>query len=154
MSALYGHRQSWRYPLLVALVLLLTGCYGSGDGLPRQPVAGTVLVDGRRLEYGSIMFYPEDSIKRDDRAVTGDVIVNGRFSIPRERGPSVGLHKIVVDIETKKRQKSRTELDPGPETAQPVVAEHLPPRFNTQTELEVEIKEGGIKNLKLELASK
>ena len=151
MSVDRGHRRLWRYPPFVAAALWVPGCSGSGDNLARQPVAGTVLVDGHRLAYGTIMFYPEDRAPRDSTVVSGDLIVNGRFSIPRNKGPVPGKHKIVVSAE--KKQKARTDPEPGPAKAEPSDVEKIAARFNIKSELKIEIMEGGIKDLKLELES-
>jgi hypothetical protein len=49
----------------VAALLAISGCSASDDGLPRQAVVGTVLLDGQRLTQGSILFEP---IKRSAKA--------------------------------------------------------------------------------------
>ena len=63
--------------------LSLPGCSGASDDLPRQPLAGRVLLDGKPLAHGTIMFYPEEvSTKQHETVPTGNTIVNGWFSDP------------------------------------------------------------------------
>jgi hypothetical protein len=50
--------KSWRKQPHVALVLLVALSSGCGDGRPtRVPISGHVLIDGKPLESGSIMFH-------------------------------------------------------------------------------------------------
>jgi len=153
MSLGRAHRRFWVTGWFVAGALAAPGCSGSHDELPRQPVAGTVLLDGHRLANGTIMFYPEQLHHRNAASTSaGDVIVDGRFSIPREKGPAPGAYKI--SISGAKKKSPRTDRVPSPGQAQPSAAEIIPVRFNSETELLVEIPEGGIKELKIELDSK
>lgn len=40
------------------LLFHLVGC--GGDGLPREPVSGSITVDGKPLKSGMVMFTPTD----------------------------------------------------------------------------------------------
>jgi hypothetical protein len=139
---------------LVAALLGLSGCSASDDGLPRQAIAGTVLLDGRRLDRGAIVFQPENRpAKKDGMTMTGDEIVNGRFLLPRRKGLTPGMYKIMI-LSPKKRppgEKDRLH-EHGGNPGQPA-EEMIPARFNSQTELAFEFKEG-ITDLKIEIQSK
>jgi len=152
MSFPCRHRRLWTVLWFVATTFAFAGCSNNGDDLPRQPVAGTVLVDGRRLSYGTIMFVPEARPAKGSSVAAGDIVVNGRFSIPRDKGPVPGMYKIA--IATEKKRPARTDQEPTPGKAEAAAENQIPARFNTQTVLEIEIKEGGIKELKIEIASK
>jgi hypothetical protein len=140
--------------LLAAWALALPGCsYLTADDLPRQPVAGTVLVDGRPLPSGTIMFLPQDVQTESHIIAVGDSITNGRFVIPRSNGLVPGKYKISVSSEKVEQHEKRSK-DHGVHLD--IVRPHqekIPARFNTKSELEIEVKEGGIKHLKLELSS-
>ena len=152
-SPMSGCGGGWRImaclPLIAAL-FAIAGCSGSDDGTP-QSLAGTVLLDGRRLARGSILFDPEKRpLKGDDALMTGDLIVNGRFVIPRRRGLTPGLYKIMIfsGTEREDQEKARPQANAGPPPK-----ELIPAKFNSDTELELEFKEG-IKDLKIEIPSK
>ena len=63
--------RSWACLGLLASGLGLTGCWGTIDDLPREPVAGTVLVDGKPLAEGTIVFYPEGFVLKKDHFESG-----------------------------------------------------------------------------------
>ena len=44
--------------LVCAALGVAVGCSGSDDGLPREPVSGTVTFDGKPLATGTISFMP------------------------------------------------------------------------------------------------
>ena len=135
---------------------LFSGCSGAFDDLPRQPVAGRVLFNGRPLPHGMIMFYPlEMSTKDHERVAAGVSIVNGWFSIGRDiKDWCAGKYSVSISSEKEERRMgsgSNARRAPG---KPPPPAEHarkIPLRFNNKTELEVSVKEGGIKELKIEL---
>jgi hypothetical protein len=150
-----GYWHFWAILPLLAAGLASSGCFSSDDGLPRQPVAGTVLFNGKLLSYGTIMFYPEERATKDGPSPSGAVIVNGWFSLPRDKGLAPGKYTISISGEKAKRPKPRTDREevPPPAKAEEPAFEQIPAKFNSNTELEVEIKEGGIKNLRIELES-
>ena len=144
-----GSDPGWRNRTCLAfigLLFALSGCTGSADGVSRQAIAGTVLIDGQRLARGSILFLPENRpAKGDGSAPTGDVIVNGRFLISSEKGLIPGMYKIMIFSERKQHE------EPG--MADPSAEEKIPARFNANTELALNFKDG-IKDLKIEIESK
>jgi hypothetical protein len=149
-----GYSRFWSILALVAAGIALPACSGAGDGLPRQPLAGRVLLDGKPLSHGMIMFYPEEvSTKEHERVPSGNSIVNGWFSIPRDKGPVPGKYKIAVSSEKIVKHPARTDREDTPAEPHPPAEEIIPARFNSDTELEVEIKEGGIKELRIDLQS-
>jgi hypothetical protein len=137
---------------LVAVGIGLPGCSSSADDLPRLPIAGRVLFAGLPLQHGMIMFYPEQiSTKEHERVAAGSSIVNGWFSIPRDRGPVPGKYTVSVTSDKEEVHRSRIEREASPGNAPPPVAEKIPAKFNSGTVLKIEIKEGGIKELKFDL---
>ena len=136
--------------VLILIGLSAGGCLGNAaiDNLPRQPVAGLVLLDGRPLPRGSILFFAGHHPVFGTAVAAGTLIQNGRFSIPGDKGLVPGRYRIAI-----------SEIGPHHDHLAPlnpefVADEAIPNRFNIQTELEVEVKEGGIKQLKIEVDSK
>jgi hypothetical protein len=149
-----GYSRLWKILALFAAGIALAGCSGASDNLPRQPLAGRVLLDGKPLSHGTIMFYPEEvSTRQHETVPSGNAIVNGWFFIPRDKGPVPGKYKIAVSSEKRAKHPTRTDREDSPGNMEPPAEEAIPARFNANTELEVEIKEGGIKELRIELQS-
>lgn len=91
-------RLSWRFwprVICVALAFAATGCWGNDD-LPRQPVYGTVTLDGKLLQQGVITFYPAEKMIKGPIVVSGDMIKNGRFGVSRKFGLIPGRYKVAV----------------------------------------------------------
>lgn len=131
---------------LIAVGLAISGCSFSDDGVSKRAIAGTVLLDGRRLAHGVIVFEPEKRpVKGDGSTTTGDVILNGRFSIPPRKGLVPGLYKILIFTEPTHQQFAGKLVAPAPET--------IPARFNMDTVLELEFNER-IKDVRIEIDSK
>jgi len=78
--------------VLVASLVGLPGCSRAGE-LDRVAVHGQVVVDGQPLEAGTIVFVPVGDTKGPKSA--GE-IREGRYSIPRERGPVVGNLRVEI----------------------------------------------------------
>jgi hypothetical protein len=156
-SSMSGYGGVWRNMASVPLVaglLALSGCSVSDDGLSRLALAGTVLLDGRQLDHGSILFMPENRpTKGDTAAATGDMIVNGRFVIPRRKGLTPGMYKIMIYSPKDRQQGEKGATAERAGNPGPPAEEMIPSKFNSQTELELEFNEG-IKDLKIEIHSK
>jgi hypothetical protein len=92
-------------PYLLVL-LLLPGC---GEGFPRHRLSGKVTYQGKPVEYGTIVFEPEESIGKI--APTGFArIENGAFQTDRAESPTTGAYKVRV----LGYDKSKMKLDAGP----------------------------------------
>ena len=103
------------YALLgLILGLAATGCAKGLDDLPREPVAGTVNLDGQPMPEGVIQFYPEGEATATSAGANGE-IKEGKFSIPREAGPVPGNYRVsishaemlAVDAKAKKKEHRR-----------------------------------------------
>ncbi|MFI5460695.1 MAG: hypothetical protein ACHRXM_35220 [Isosphaerales bacterium] len=146
------HRRVWSCATLAALGLAAPGCSGKVDELPREAVPGTVRLDGRPLASGTIVFLPSGEQKSKHTVSSSDVIENGRFLIPRAKGLVPTKYRIA--IYGGKKHEGLPNPDIGPEQAPPPAKDFIPEKYNVETELEVEIKPGGIRELKIELVSK
>lgn len=78
------------YLLMTVVLLTSVACQ---QGPRRGAVSGEVLVDKTPLVEGSISFIPTDGTEGPE---AGDVIRDGKYSIPADRGPIVGKNKVVI----------------------------------------------------------
>jgi len=117
---------------LVALpAILATGC-GSSD--PRLAVSGTVKFKGQLLDQGRIEFHPPDG----KGTQSGDVIQNGRYAIPREKGLLPATYEVRIFSYDEKGPK--IEAIPG----EPGLGfkERIGKKYNTESSLKAEVKPG------------
>lgn len=108
--------------LLLGWMVLACGCGPAG---PRTyPVSGTVTFDGKPVTQGDILFIPSDRSLGPE----GGRIVDGKFAMRSKEG------KCQVEI---------TAVEVGPNTPRvdgvPVIINYIPARYNTQSELSVEV---------------
>src|SRR4051794_25743203 len=81
-----------RYAPRVLALLVVLGC-GCSDPNGRQPLSGTVMLKGVPLDQGSILFLPSSS---EQTQSTGAMIHNGTFQVPRAKGLTAGVYKVVL----------------------------------------------------------
>jgi hypothetical protein len=122
--------------LTAAITLLTLGC-AAGDGAAE--VAGDVTLDGQPLTDGVIHFLPVDGKSRTASTFVRD----GRFQT------RVPLGQQRVEISCVKAQSLR----PGQAADSATGAEIVPAKYNTKSELSVEVSRGRNK-VKFELQSK
>lgn len=128
MKSYFSQHASW---FALSLIICLIGC---NDGNVGQ-VSGTVHLDGKPLEGALVTFYPQSqnadpmetgtSIGRTDEKGNYELIYNRDV-----KGAVVGKH--LVYIET---LQEGSGYGPGR-------AEELPKRYNSQSELHVEVNPG------------
>lgn len=141
---------SWLVCLAAGWMMMFGGCKGrSYEGPERAPVSGTVTFDGKPLPYGRIEFQGEGDL----RTATA-LIENGSYSIPEEQGPNLGSYKVVIAgyaNNPASENASQDEEGAGEEDEQAdedesgpvqIGKQLLPPKYNTETELTVEIVSG------------
>lgn len=123
-------------PLMVIAAVVAgaaAGCGGKQNPLGRQPIRGSVALDGKPLESGSIRFEPVDG-----RTMTGSYIKDGAFELPDENGLPVGAYK--VSISSPWRDPSLPQPSPGEPSPPPI--ERVAPQFNIKSTLKVDIIDG------------
>jgi hypothetical protein len=114
----------------LAFSLLLAGC----DRTKMVTVTGTVKVDGQLLASGTITFTPADGKTQ----VTGGPIKDGKYSV---KVPP-GLMKVSLSAP---RVVGTKKIYPTPTSPEmPVTVEDLPPHYNENTTLELEVTSGTI----------
>ncbi|MDB5310792.1 MAG: hypothetical protein JWO38_4994 [Gemmataceae bacterium] len=120
--------------ILACICLAAPGC--SGDN--RSEVSGTVSLNGRPIEEGSINFIP---VEGNQGPGTGGIIRDGKYHIPRANGVTAGKNRVEVRAfrETGRKVQDPTGL-PGALTTERVPA--FPPEFNDKSTLVREVRAG------------
>ena len=136
---------------LVICGLVLSGCGGPGDELPRQPVSGTVTLDGKPLERGTIAFQPASGLP----TAAAVPIIGGSYSIARDHGLVAGPYKVSISSSpaTASPIDPATGTPPPPGKPIPPPKELLPERYNASTTLTAEVTEQGSNTFDFPLTS-
>lgn len=127
--------------LVAALLvcLALAGC-GGAQSIGRKAVTGTVSMDGKPMDYGSINFQPIEGNSKQIGA--GAVVENGAYSIPADQGLTPGKYRVVITSPTGGKP-SGPQKGESPEEAMKRAGtpptERLPPKYNSESELTAEV---------------
>jgi hypothetical protein len=78
--------------LLAMAWMLVAGCDSTST---RRSISGTVSVDGKPVEKGSIMFLP-DAGHRGPSASSS--ILGGEYQFSTDNGPTAGSHRVVIGV--------------------------------------------------------
>jgi hypothetical protein len=78
----------------ILILLPIAACH-SNDGLGRVAVRGTVTYDGEPVKHGMITFRP---VLKSNGPSAGTAIIDGKFQITAEKGPTVGQHEVAIKI--------------------------------------------------------
>jgi hypothetical protein len=135
------------FTVTVAVILAIAGC--SGEELFRQPVCGFVILDGKPLAKGAIIFYPVRNNDLDIVCNGGAMINDGYFSLPRASGLVPGSYHAA--IRAAEDQGSRHQDGRAPENDAAVAKEEIAERYNLFTELMIEINNKAIKEVTFHL---
>jgi hypothetical protein len=127
-----------------AVPLVCAGCGGESGG--RISLEGTVTFDGKPIPVGTIAFRPSGGTRSPS---AGCEIVEGRFSLHRDKGVLPGEFRVEIQAN---RTGNKTVNDPlfGPTEIQ---EQYIPPRYNTRSELTIEVTEHQRDPLAFELKS-
>lgn len=117
--------------LCCCLPLLLTGC-----GTGREPVTGTVTLDGQPLPSGEIRFLAMDGTEGSQ---TGANIENGKFEMDDQMGLWPGRYRVEITA----KRPSETNIAERGEEPEYLPEQYLPARYNVNSELEIELSDGG-----------
>lgn len=110
----------------------LCGCQGA-SAPPRFEVFGSVQYDGQMILEGDIVFLPEDGKGRPD----GGKIVDGKFQF------SVTAGKKRVEVRASRENPDKlvdSMMEPGKKV--PSREDYIPDRYNTNSELKLEVASG------------
>jgi len=122
---------SLRGVLCTVFLLPLTGCSENSQ----IRVSGQVWYDGQSVTEGQIVFRPLDGTKGP---TTGVVIVNGRYDLPRKKGPLAGgTYRVGI---TGRRQSDKTfQIAPG--VSAEIREQFIPAQYNRESSLSVKFAE-------------
>jgi len=120
-----------RFFLAALAAAVVPGC-GSGD--PRLAVSGTVMFKGQLLDQGRIEFHPPEN----KGTMSGAVIQNGRYVIPRDKGLAPTTY--VVRIYSYDEKGAKAEGAPG----EPGLGfkERIAKKYNAESTLKADVKRG------------
>ena len=124
---------------LIGGVLMAVGC----ESRPTTyPVSGQVSFNGVPVEEGTVTFLPIQGTQRGN--VTA-AITQGVYVTPPDAGVGVGSYRVEIDAFRKTGRTVRDLASPDRRLAEPPLIEervmYLPPKFNTQSELSVEVSD-------------
>jgi len=116
------------YAALIFAAILASGCSEPTTGV----VTGVVTVDGAPAKSGSIAFFPVDG----KSSTTGAEIIDGQYAA----NVSFGAHNVEIRVSKVVGQKKLYDTADSP--IKPILAEALPPRYNDETELTLDVQPG------------
>lgn len=124
-------RAGWPGAVLAVALLAAAGC---SAGAPTSgEVIGTVTVDKKPAESGSVAFIPADG----KSPTAGAEIKAGKYTatVP------LGLAKVEIRVQKKTGRKQKL-YDTPDSPYQEILEEMLPTKYNNETELKFEVKAG------------
>ena len=111
-----------------------TGCGHSG--LPRGSVKGRVTVGGQPMASGRILFLPAEG------PAVSAVVANGEYQLPRSEGPIAGANRVEVEADKNLGFAIDDEAAFAERGGRPLPPNAVPPDFNRNSKLSIEIKSG------------
>jgi hypothetical protein len=112
-----------------AAAVLLSGC---GPERVGQVVTGTVTFQGKPLDQGSIQFQPAEG----QSTFSGSSIDNGNYRLPPEFGLAPGKYTVRINSSEGSVPTNSTDVEVG------VFTERIPAKYNSESTLSAEVKEG------------
>ena len=125
------------------ILLAATGCGGQKElEFSTSQVQGTVSYQGKPLESGKIRFIPDGEVINGQvagKAIFAD-IKDGKYTVSAEDGATVGKNR--VEIKSYRGSGKMMVSSAGEGQKVEEVVQFIPARFNTESTLSIEIKEG------------
>ena len=119
--------------LLIASFSFLLGCGPDTDG--RVPVSGTITLNDKPLESGTIQFAAVDG-----SLLSGATITAGKYEVPAAQGLRPGTYTVRVSSVD---EVATNEVAPGDSAAAEAKNKELiPAEFNVDSKVTAEIKDG------------
>ena len=115
--------------LAIALVL------GCGPGDPRLAVTGTVKYKDQPLDQGRIEFHPPEN----QGTMSGAVIQNGKFDIPRTTGLAPATYEVRIYSYDERGGKAAASQPGEPGLG---FKERIAKKYNTASTLKADVKRG------------
>jgi len=126
------------------MLLPLCSACSQSNPLNLQAVSGTVTLDAKPLDNGTIQFVPAETT---NGLLSGALIVHGAFYIPSEKGIPPG--KYTVRITSVAPSANVSSGPPGSESTKPA-QERIPPKYNAQSQLTATVTAGSANTFSFE----
>src|SRR5438876_8124942 len=133
-------------PIMNRLLFLLSGlalsaAFGCGvSGPVRYEVTGKVVFNGQPLDEGIIEFEPLDG----QGSKSGDLIKNGNYKVPQEKGLFPGRYKVTLIGGDGRSAAGNAGIERQPKGApSPAGKERIPPEYNVKSTLVREVTKEG-----------
>jgi hypothetical protein len=120
--------------LAIFAIGVIGGCGPSGP--ERVVVSGNVTYRGQPIPKGFIRFVPIDDTSG---APAGASITEGKYEVTNKGGVLVGKHRVEITAVRPRSDPAGRDLA----AMEGAGIQYLPPKYNTQTELRVDIPSGG-----------
>jgi hypothetical protein len=131
------NRFSFSKGFLCCCVLAVGFCGCADSGPKRYAVSGMVTWQGKPLDHGSITFLAEDPSLGSGG---GDMIQDGRYSIPAKQGLLPGRYKVSISSADPRDKAPDPDSPPG---YLPVSKDRIAPKYNTKTTLTADVTPQG-----------
>ena len=134
--------------LETAAALLLAGCAGGEDDLPREAVSGTVKLNGEPLKQGRIQF--------QGTAPGSSGIVDGHYAISKAEGLVPGKYQVMIFGAAAEGEPAPAKAEMPGDTPPPkkAVKEPIPAKYNAKSELTAQVTQGGPNTFDFDLTDK
>jgi hypothetical protein len=123
-----------RKPQLWLIALALLGLCGCGDKRAGIPLSGSVTFDGVPVETGQIVFEPQGA-----GAMTLTQISNGTYQLPTERSAQPGKYLIRITADRATGRIRQADPRSQEDQATEVLEQFIPVKYNTRSELFLEL---------------
>jgi hypothetical protein len=124
----------------VAAVLAAVAIAGCGNSGPaRAPIQGKITLGSQPLAAGRILFAP---LAPNQGPAASARIINGEYRLPKAEGPVVGQNRVEVEADLNLGFAIDDEAAFAKRGGKPLPPNPIPPAFNTQSTLTVEVKAG------------
>jgi hypothetical protein len=135
--------------------LLVVPALGCGPPAKFAPVSGVVTMNGKPLVGATVSFLPEPIKGSTEAPVTSSGKTNdkGEYTLQTgsgQDGALVGKHKVTISLPATEVVEGDRRLPRGG----PRLADKIPPRYNTNSELTCEVPEGGKTDANYDLKSR
>jgi hypothetical protein len=131
------HQHTGSLSLSLLAIALFAGCGNTGP--VRAPIQGNVTVAGQPLAAGRILFTP---VAPNQGPATSAVITAGEYKIPKGEGPIVGKNRVEVEADLNLGFAIDDEAAFAKRGGKPLPPNAIPPQFNRESQLVVEVKAG------------
>lgn len=118
--------------ILAATILVLAGCQKT---VTKVAVSGTVTFDGEPVEDGQVAFEPLAGGEMEF-----GVITDGKYSIPSEFGLKSGKYLVRITADRNAHKKAERTSFTTEDDSLDIYEQFLPARYNTGSQLKVEIE--------------